>query len=126
MQVSNFKEQALCFFSLFGSASTLVCCALPALFVSLGAGATLVTITSNYPQLIWISQHKFILFVISGALLLATGVLRHKQNSLSCPSDPRLAKACSFLHNLSTAIFWLSVSLYSLGFYFAYITQFFI
>lgn len=38
--------------SLLASGSTLVCCALPALLVALGAGATLVTLTSRLPQLI--------------------------------------------------------------------------
>ena len=38
-------------------ASTLLCCALPALLVALGAGAVLATAVSVFPQLVWVSEH---------------------------------------------------------------------
>jgi hypothetical protein len=44
--------------SLFTSFSTLICCALPALLVALGAGAVLSTLVSHVPQLVWVSEHK--------------------------------------------------------------------
>ena len=44
--------------TLFASSSTLICCALPALFVLLGAGATFASLVNFFPQLIIISQYK--------------------------------------------------------------------
>ena len=44
--------------SLFASSSTLVCCALPALLVAVGAGAALSSLVSAVPQLVWLSEHK--------------------------------------------------------------------
>lgn len=49
------------------SASTLLCCALPALLVALGAGAVLASRVSVFPQLVWVSEHKIEVFVLAGA-----------------------------------------------------------
>ena len=55
--------------ALFGSASTLLCCALPALLISLGAGAVMAGLTSAIPGIMWLSAHKDVLFVLSGLLM---------------------------------------------------------
>lgn len=59
--------------SLLTSSSTLVCCALPALLVTLGAGASLVTLTGHVPQLIWLSEHKALVFGLAALALLLAG-----------------------------------------------------
>jgi hypothetical protein len=41
-------------FTLFASSSTLICYAIPALLVTLGAGATLSTFISIFPKIVWI------------------------------------------------------------------------
>ena len=46
------NEKAANFFALFASSSTLVCCALPAIFVALGAGASFASLVSSFPFLI--------------------------------------------------------------------------
>ena len=51
--------------SLFTSLGTLLCCALPSLFVAIGAGAVLAGLISNMPFLIVLSKYKIILFIIS-------------------------------------------------------------
>ena len=61
--------------SLFTSFGTLICCALPSLFVALGAGAVLAGLLSSMPFLIVLSKHKTILFIISGALIILSGYL---------------------------------------------------
>ncbi|MGQ2966894.1 MAG: hypothetical protein ACT6QL_13855, partial [Methylophilus sp.] len=48
--------------SLFTSGSTLICCALPATLVAIGSVATLTSLISQFPQLIWISEHKPLVF----------------------------------------------------------------
>ena len=52
--------------SLFTSGSTLICCALPATLVAIGSAATLASLVSSFPQLIWISEHKALVFGLAG------------------------------------------------------------
>lgn len=112
--------------TLIGSFSTLFCCALPALFVTLGAGATLAGIVSNVPQLVWLSQHKIILFVFAGMLLLVSGVLRYTSRSALCPIDPGQAKSCKKLRKISLVIYIGSLCIYATGFFFAFIAPYLI
>ena len=63
------KNIWISFLGLFTSMSTLICCALPALLVSLGLGATMVGLVSSVPQLIWISENKVMVFGLSFVML---------------------------------------------------------
>ena len=57
--LSNFyKELFAPILSLFTSLSTLVCCALPALLVTVGLGTTLVSIVSIFPWIVVLSKYK--------------------------------------------------------------------
>ena len=60
--------------SLFTSFGTLVCCALPSLFVAVGAGAILAGLLSTMPFLIVLSKYKAILFLVSGTLIIISGI----------------------------------------------------
>jgi hypothetical protein len=78
IKFSDFKLSSIAHtLALFGSFSTLFCCALPALFVTLGAGAVLAGIVSNVPQLIWLSEHKIGLFIFAGIMLFISGLSRY-------------------------------------------------
>lgn len=107
--------------ALFGSASTLVCCALPALFVALGAGATLIGVVSAVPQLIWLSEHKIGLFIFSGLMLSISGIARLATRNAPCPADPQKAIACARTRRFSFYLFVFSLTLYGVGFFFAFI-----
>jgi len=107
--------------ALFGSFSTLFCCALPALFVSLGAGAALIGVVSIFPQLIWLSEHKIALFTFSGIMLMLSATMRYLNRNAPCPADPAKAKSCQCLRRISFGIFIFSLVLYCTGFYFAFI-----
>lgn len=115
------KQTIMPFFSLFTSVGTLVCCALPALFVTLGAGAALAGLVSNVPWLISLSEHKAWVFGIAGVLLFGTGVLRYINRNAPCPVDPIAAKACTRLRNISKYMYWFSVVIYLTGFFFAFV-----
>ena len=112
--------------SLFTSISTLLCCALPALFVFLGAGAMLTGILSNAPFLVVISKYKVILFTLSGLLLLIAGYLIWYSRNAPCPADPLKARACRRLRTISLVIYFFSLFIYFLGFFFAFIITKFI
>ncbi len=111
--------------ALFGSFSTLFCCALPALFVSLGVGAALAGVVSAVPQLIWLSQHKTGLFIFAGIMLTISGVSRYASRNLPCPADPQKARTCARLRRVSLIVFCVSLLLYCIGFYFAFIAVYF-
>jgi hypothetical protein len=103
------------------STSTLVCCALPALLVALGAGAVLASALSVFPQLVWISEHKNEVFALAGAMLAIAGLLQWRAKSLPCPADPALRMACTRGRKVSQAIYWAAVAIYAAGGFFAFI-----
>jgi hypothetical protein len=107
--------------SLFTSGSTLICCALPALLVALGAGATLSSLISFVPQLIWFSEHKVEVFGIAILMLLVSGIMQWRARSLPCPLDPVLAAACTRTRQLSLRTYLFSVGLYLIGGFFAFV-----
>lgn len=107
--------------SLCASSSTLVCCALPALLVALGAGAALSSLVSVFPQLVWLSEHKLGLFGFAGSMLLASGALQWHSRSAPCPVDPALRKACLRTRSLSWRMWALSVALFAVGGWFAFV-----
>lgn len=125
----NFSKKQFYFaplLSLFTSTGTLFCCALPALFVSLGAGATFAALLTRFPQLIWLSEYKKTLFIVAAVGLLMGGVAQWRARTLPCPIDPELAKACTSARKWSKALYFVSVAIFLIGFSFAYIVPLFI
>ena len=120
------KENFIATLSLFTSATTLVCCALPALFVTLGAGAALAGLVSNAGWLVFFTEHKNWVFSFAGTMLTLAGYMQWKNRYAACPVDPVLAKQCLRLRVISKVIFLLSVFIYLIGFTFAYLAAFFI
>ena len=121
MKPISSKNLLLASLSLFTSLGTLFCCALPALFVVLGAGAALAGLLSNAPYLIMLSKYKVLLFLISGSLMIISGYLIWRSRNAPCPADPMKARACKRLRIASLAIYFFSVTIYAIGFFFAFI-----
>ena len=107
--------------TIFASVGTLLCCALPALLVSIGAGAAMASLISAVPQLVSISEHKIMLFIFAGIVIVISGVMSYRNRHLPCPTNPIAARSCRRVRRISTAVFLLSAALYSVGFYFAFI-----
>ena len=107
--------------SLFASTSTLICCALPALLVSLGAGAALASLVAVFPQIVWISEHKEVIFLISSVLMVAGGLMQWRNRYAPCPVDPDLRKACISTRRTSLRIYFVSLVLLLVGGWFAFI-----
>ena len=121
MRPISSKNLLLPSLSLFTSLGTLFCCALPALFVVLGAGAALAGLLSNAPFLIVLSKYKLLLFLISGSLMTLSGYLIWRSRNAPCPADPLKARACKRLRIASLVIYFFSVTIYAIGFFFAFI-----
>lgn len=112
------------YLTLFASVSTLICCALPALLVAIGLGASLAGLLSVFPQLVWFSEHKEVVFSVAGILLVITGYMQFFSESPSCPSDEKLAKACAFAQKSLKAVYIISVLFFLVGVFFAFVAQY--
>jgi hypothetical protein len=107
--------------SLFASSSTLVCCAIPALLVALGAGAALSSLVSIFPQVVWLSEHKEALFGFAGLMMIGSGALQWRNRSAPCPIDPALRDACLKTRKTASTVYVGSIVLYLIGGWFAFI-----
>ena len=107
--------------ALLASSATLVCCVLPAVLVALGAGAALVGLVSAVPQLIWLSEHKALVFSVAGAMLLLSAVMLWNARRLPCPTDPQLARSCMRLRALSNRLWAIAAIAYAVGATFAFL-----
>ena len=121
MKATTSKGHLLPFLSLFTSAGTLICCALPALLVTVGAGAALAGLVSTVPQLILLSTYKLQVFTVAGVLLLITGIIQWKMRNAPCPTDPDLAASCMRMRSINKWVFMLSLVIYIVGFFFAFL-----
>jgi len=109
------------FLTLFTSTGTLICCALPALLVSIGAGAVMAGLIEAVPQITWIGKHKTAVFAVAGILLVVSGAWQWHARSLPCPADKAQAAACARARQVSWIVWGLSVALYATGFFFAFL-----
>jgi hypothetical protein len=107
--------------SLFATSGTLVCCAIPALLVALGAGAALSSLVSVFPQIVWLSEHKEAVFGFAGLMMAVSGVLQWRNRHAPCPTDPALRQACLRTRKLSVVVYAVSVGFYLLGGWFAFV-----
>ena len=115
------SERWVSLISLFSSSGTLICCALPALLVSIGAGASLAGIISQFPQIVWLSEYKLIVFLISGTLILISLITTWLNRNAPCPIDPKQAQTCKTLRRWSRVSLFFAVIIYAIGTFFAFI-----
>ncbi len=107
--------------ALFTSCGTLICCALPAMLVALGAGAAVAGLVSAAPQIVAVSIYKDYVFAVAGALLLAAAIMRYATRNAPCPADPDAADACRRLRRVGGWILGAAGTVYAVGFFFAYV-----
>lgn len=114
------RETGAPFLALFASVSTLLCCALPALLVTIGAGAAMAGLAASVPGLIWLSAHKGPLFAGAGALLAAAALTKWLTRNAPCPADAKLAAACMTMRRTGTVALIVAAVVYGVGFFFAF------
>lgn len=117
---TQLKEGGMTWLTLFASTGTLICCALPIILVTLGLGATVAALTSSFPFLITLSEHKAWVFAFSGGMLGLTGWLLYRSGR-SCPGDPEAAALCETAHFWNRRIYWTSSVLWCIGAFAAYL-----
>ena len=114
------EENSITIFTLFTTTGTLICCALPIIFVTLGMGASVAAMTSTFPFLITLSEYKIWVFLFSGLMLLVSGWLMFRSGR-ACPADDKLGRACSTAHKWNKRIYWSSAAIWSIGFFAAFL-----
>ena len=112
------------YFSLFGSFSTLICCALPSVLVLLGMGTTVASLLSAAPWLVSLSRHKVWTFSIAGVLIALSFVITYLiaprlREGENCDSDD--PTTCGEVSRVSRIILWASAVIWSCGFFVAYL-----
>ena len=115
------SDKSANFFSLFASSSTLICCAFPALFVALGAGASFVSLVSTFPFLIVLSQYKIYITSFATLIILVAGYVNYKTYLLPCPSDSESGRLCMQTRKRSRMIYYFSVAIFLFATIFTYI-----
>lgn len=115
------KDKSANFVSLFASSSTLVCCALPALFVFFGAGASFASLLSMFPFLIVLSHYKLAITAIALTMIVIAGYVNYKTFYMPCPIDPDAGRACMQTRKRSRLIYYFSVVIFFFATLFTYI-----
>ena len=107
--------------SVLSGMTTLTCCALPALFISLGMGASLVSLVSAAPWLISLSAHKHLVFGVAVLLLAIAALLQFRARNEPCRIEGFGAKYCKFFRRFSYAALGISALTISIGALFAFV-----
>ena len=115
------RNAALSLAALLTSSATLVCCVLPAVLVAAGAGAALAGLVTAVPQLIWLSEHKLLVFGVAAGLLAVSGASLWYGRSLPCPVEPDAARACQRLRRISALLYGAAVGSFVVGVGFAFV-----
>jgi hypothetical protein len=110
--------------SLLTSTSTLICCALPALMVTIGAGAALSSVISAVPQLVGLSEYKLPIFAFAALMMVISGVLQWRARNAPCPTDPALASLCTKTRKRALVVYLLSWCILAVGVWFAFIAPY--
>ncbi|MFP5520089.1 MAG: hypothetical protein ACLGGX_09310 [Bdellovibrionia bacterium] len=84
-------------------------------------GAALAGLVGQFPQVIWISENKDLVFILSFVLLTISGGWIYRQRNAPCPLDPKLRDACIKGRKFSARTWGLSVFISLIGGFFAYI-----
>lgn len=114
------RQQLASFLSLFGSLSTLICCALPSVLVTLGAGAVVASLVSALPWLVWVSYHKTWFFWVAGFLLAVNFMLVYRpQGKIACAVSG--GNACEEARRWNKLLLLISIALYGFGVFMTYL-----
>ncbi len=116
--MANLRNDATSIFSLFTSFSTLLCCALPTLLVTLGLGAVVATTVSSFPLLMILSQNKEWMFLGAGiAIALNFYLVYRREKKAACEIDPTTGEAaCDVAAKWNKRVLWTSAAIYVIGF----------
>ena len=114
-------DKATNFLSLFASSSTLICCALPAIFIAIRAGASFASLITAFPFLIVLSQYKVYITLFALVMIAIAGYVNYKTYLMPCPADPELGRMCMQTRQKSRYLYYFSVVLFIFATIFTYL-----
>jgi hypothetical protein len=117
------KKHRLAWLVLFTTGSTLVCCALPIILVSLGFSAALVSIVSISPWIEWLSNYDIWVLSITGLILLAAAWSMFHPGRF-CPLDPNFGKLCAKAYRINKVLIAISIILWFVAIFVNYILHY--
>jgi mercuric ion transport protein len=119
LATKDMREKLLSVTALFGSAGTLLCCALPAALAALAGGAAIGAYVSAFPFVVPLSRHQEWIFLIAGGLVVVNGILTLRpRGRLACAITG--GKGCELAGAFTTASFWIAAGTYAVGAFMAY------
>jgi hypothetical protein len=77
------------------------------------------------PQLIWLSEHKGLVFGVAAASLALSGAALWLGRSLPCPTDPAAARACQRLRRVSAMLYGIALIIFAIGAVFTFLLPLF-
>lgn len=77
-------------------------------------------LTSSFPILIKLSQHKEWVFALSAGMLALSGWLMYRPGR-ACPADPELGRLCTKTQIWNRRVYWSSVTIWGIGFVAAFL-----
>ena len=107
--------------TIFASTTTLFCCALPILLVTLGLGAVSAAMFANVPFLTFLAKHEPWLFLFSFCMLAVSAWSVYRP-SRTCPTDPELAAQCAKADMWNKRVLIVSSTIWAIGFTAAYLS----
>lgn len=122
-KTAKIKSDFVSILSLFTSFSTLICCALPTLLVTLGLGVVVAGVISNIPALVELSRHKIWVFIIAGLMLGVNFWLMYgrKRNQVCEIDADGRETACDTAARWSKIVLWVSIGIYGVGAFMAFV-----
>lgn len=115
------KDKIIHCLSLFASSATLLCCAIPALLIILGFGATVASIVSLAPQLIWLSERKIYVFGVALILLVISNWVSGSNREKACEGSEGQIQVCQMTKQVSKTLLFTSGMLFLMGAVFTFI-----
>ncbi|HLT23394.1 MAG TPA: hypothetical protein VKZ84_08120 [Bacteriovoracaceae bacterium] len=103
-------------FSLFTSFGTLICCAIPSLLVIVGLGSVVAGVVGEYPQFVWLSEHKAWIFTFSISMLIISQVMQRLTIKKNCDDG-----YCEVTKSWAKPIWWATLSINLIGLFWAYV-----
>ena len=119
-------NRVVAFAALFTSIGTLFCCALPALFVLLGAGATFASLTNAVPGILLFGEYKTAVFISAG-ICLGYGWFSQREASanVTCGIETNGETACATTQTWIRPLLIVASIMYLIGLSFAYVLPYF-
>ena len=111
-QKTSRKNTLVVVLALISSSASLMCCALPAIFVMLGFGAAFASLINTLPWIVIISEYKWLTFALAGTLIALSAWRLFRSKQIMCPSDPDQRRLCSRLRVISLTLLSISTVMY--------------